>query len=117
MFVDFPKNDPPGHEQEGQRPAIILGMSDYQYPMFRVVPLTTVYDVNSERERTLAKRFPEVFPVFPKGVGGLERDSIVLSNQSRWLDRSRIIDHYGTLTVAEYAVVVAGLRAANKNSG
>jgi mRNA-degrading endonuclease toxin of MazEF toxin-antitoxin module len=116
VFADFPKHEPQSHEQEGERPAVVIGFSNYHYSMFRLVPFTALFDIKNQRERVLSKNFPEVFPVFSKGVAGLERDSILLPNQARWLSSGRIIDRYGSLDAKQYAVVVAALRAANRGS-
>lgn len=113
VLANFPQHSPPGHEQEGLRPAIIIGWSDAHYPMVRLLPTSTLIDEKTGIKREWSDDFPEIFPVFPKGTGGLERDSILLANQTRWLGRDRIVDHYGSLTVREYAVVANALRFAN----
>jgi mRNA interferase MazF len=116
IFADFPKHEPPGHEQEGERPAVVIGFSsNYCHSMIKVVPFTTLFDLKNQRERTLSKRFPEVCPTFRKGVGGLERDSILLAYQARRLSSSRILDLYGSLDSRHCKIVVAALRAANEN--
>ena len=113
MLVNLPEHFPPGHEQEGLRPAIIIGWSDAHYPMIRILPISSLIDETTGERREWADEFPKIFPVFPKGVGGLERDSILLANQTRCLGRDRIVDYLGTLTLKEYAIAVRAIRCAN----
>jgi mRNA interferase MazF len=43
VLIDLPLHDPKGHEQEGKRPAIVVGIPQglLRYPVVIAVPLTT----------------------------------------------------------------------------
>ena len=45
VFVNLPSQNPKGHEQEGRRPAVIVGvpLKNVRYPVVVVVPLTTQF--------------------------------------------------------------------------
>jgi len=47
VFVNLPSHNPKGHEQEGKRPAVVVGvpLGDVRYPVVVVVPLTTQFGV------------------------------------------------------------------------
>ena len=63
-------------EQQGNRPAIIVGvpLGTIRYPLVVLVPLTT--QVGSWVEVN-----PKIYPVLSKGVGNLRQRSVVLLDQ------------------------------------
>jgi mRNA interferase MazF len=108
--VDFPKHYPPGHEQQGRRPAIVIGFSDFRFPMVQLVPISSLCNEKIGERKAFADKFSEVFPVLFHRTGGLEKDSVVLSTQMCVLDRKRIVGHYGKLSLKEYSLVTKALR-------
>lgn len=116
VLVDFPEHYPPGHEQQGRRPAIVIGFSDFRFPMVQIVPVSSFCDEDTGERKVFVDKFSEVFPIFPRGTGGLEKDSVVLSTQMCVLDRKRIVGHYGKLSLKEYSVVIKALQAAYSSS-
>ena len=107
VTVAFPKQSPQGREQEGYRPAIIVGVPErLGIPRFRlvvVVPMTT------DKGMPWATNAPALYPRFSEGTVGLPSASITLLDQVRAIDVSRIIKYRGTLTPDQYAVVEDGL--------
>ena len=101
LWADLPRHLPPGHEQIGRRPVVVVGLpggvQPLPYPVLVVVPLT--------RTRV---RGP-LFPVLRAAAGGLPVDSTALVYQLGALDESRIVGQLGTLTTDELAPVRQGL--------
>jgi mRNA interferase MazF len=107
LKVQFPAARPPGHEQVGNRPAVVVGIPDRlgvpRFPGLVVVPFTT-------NEGDYAADSPALYPVFQAGTGGLTADSVALTDQVRAVSVSRIFSRLGTLTPEQYAPVRAALR-------
>jgi len=109
VFVaHFPEHDPNGREQEGLRPAVVVGLPTNagrpRFPVLLLAPVTTF------RGQDWATAAPGLYPVLPAGAGGLTADSIVLIDQTRALDAARVIRFLGLLRPEEYGPVSAGLR-------
>ena len=90
VFVNLPSHNPKGHEQEGRRPAVIVGipLEDVRYPILVVVPLTTQFHI--DRDNLTAKFWLQsvrlsqniVFPA--KELRKLQ--SMVIENQTQLLE-------------------------------
>lgn len=79
-----------GAELQKTRPALILQNNTSN----QFSPVTIVAGISSQFERVL---YPtEVAIIAPEG--GLERDSVVLLNQIRSIDRQRLVKKLGNLT-------------------
>lgn len=104
----FPQQDPQGREQEGYRPAIVVGLPNQlgvlRFPLIIVIPMTT------DRGQAWALASPDLYPPFAAGVGGLRSPSIALLDQVRALDVHRIIEYRGSLTPEQYAPILSGLQ-------
>ncbi len=78
----FPAQDPQGREQEGYRPAVVVGLPELldrpRFELVFVVPLTT--------DRPGSWSRSALYPRLGAGTGGLSKDSIVLLEQTRALD-------------------------------
>lgn len=102
LWVELPRRLPPGHEQIGHRPVVVVGLPQevqaLPYPVLIVVPLT--------RTRF---RGP-LFPVLPAGAGNLPAESTALVCQILALDIGRVQGRIGTLSEAEYLPLEEGLR-------
>ncbi len=107
LLVALPTQEPRGHEQEGLRPAVVVGLPERvgtpRYPFSLVVPMTT-------QRGTWVERSPELYPVLEAGSGGLTRTSIVLLDQVRSLDLDRIRGYLGSLEGEKLAPISAGVR-------
>lgn len=94
LLVELPRHRPPGHEQQGLRPAIVVGLPDKlgvpRYPTILVVPLTTQIE-------SWATRSPDLYPQLSAGTAGLARQSVVLLDHLRAVDLSRIRGFIGRL--------------------
>lgn len=109
VFVaNFPEHDPNGREQEGLRPAVLVGLpTNAGRPRFPVLLLAPVTTFRGQDWETSA---PGLYPVLPAGAGGLPADSIVLTDQTRALDTARVTRVLGMLRPEEFNPVGAGLR-------
>jgi mRNA interferase MazF len=91
-LAEFPEHDPKGHEREGLRPALVLGVpSKPRFPVLLAAPMTT------DHAQPWAKAAPGIYIRLPKGVGGLPADSLLLLDQTRSLDAARVRRLLGTL--------------------
>lgn len=92
------------HEQQGVRPAIVVGTpsGETRYLLVVIAPLTTKMGQWVEQN-------PALYPRLPANTGGLTKASIVLLDQVRAIDAQRIIKYIGSLTSKEYAPVAVGL--------
>ena len=106
LIISLPTHAPHGHEQEGKRPAIVVGILERagtpRYPAVLVAPLTT-------QEGSWARNAPLLYPRLQAGAGGLPRPSLVLLDQLRSLDAQRVSGYLGSLTHAEFEPIRAGI--------
>jgi mRNA interferase MazF len=106
LEVDFPEHRPPGSEQEGTRPALVVGLPRRlgipRYPVLLVAPLT------SDRGQAWAGAAPALYPRLSEG--GLPAPSLLLLDQVRSLDLSRVVKRIGKLSNDEYAPIAASIR-------
>lgn len=97
----FPEHRPPGHEQSGLRPAIVVALPEQlgtpRYPVALLVPLTT--DLN----QPWAARSAALYHRLPQGAGGLPRASVALLDQVRSVDLRRVVGYVGSLRPAAFA--------------
>jgi mRNA interferase MazF len=96
VIASFPDHQPPGREQQGSRPAIVVGfpakVQPPRYPVVLVVPIT------SDKGQLWATKSPRLYPKLKAGTGNLPNDSIILLDQIRALDESRLGRYLGKLT-------------------
>jgi mRNA interferase MazF len=104
----FPSQNPSGREQEGYRPAIVVGLPSrlgkLRFPLVFVVPMTT------NRGQEWADINPNLYVRFSAGVANLKSPSIALLDQVRAIDVSRIVAYRGSLTSQEYAAIAESLQ-------
>ena len=108
VFVaHFPEHDPAGREQEGPRPCVLVGLpSNLGRPRFPVLLLAPVTTFKAQPWVSVA---PDLYPVLTAGAAGLSADSVVLTDQTRALDASRLTRFLGNLTAQQYAPIWAAL--------
>lgn len=102
--VDFGFRSPPGHEQTGLRPALVIGIpSDIEeprFPVFVVVPMT------SFQNQEWAVKAPALYHKLNAGEGGLQRDSLALLDQIQVLDATRILNYIGELDKTKLSPII-----------
>jgi len=105
VFVNLPSHSPKGHEQEGRRPAIIVGvpLGDVRYPVVVVVPLTTQFGGWVNRNSSL-------YPIIQAGAAGLPQKSVALCDQIRAVDIQRVIGYLGSLSFEQYLPIIDGVK-------
>lgn len=108
VTVRLPLQNPQGREQEGYRPAIVVGfpirLGVPRFQLIIVIPITT------DRGQAWAIASPDLYPRFPAGIAGLRSASITLLDQVRAIDVNRIVEYRGSLTVDQYAPILSGLQ-------
>ena len=96
-----------GSEQTGRRPVVIISNDGFNLtPNWRsiiVVPLSTS---TSQALRT------QTAILIPQGEGGLLQNSVALCHQVTTLDRSKLSQRLGELTVIKMSQIERGLKAA-----
>ncbi|MEL6137739.1 MAG: type II toxin-antitoxin system PemK/MazF family toxin [Cyanobacteria bacterium J06626_23] len=104
VLVALPDQRPTMHEQQGVRPAVIVGnpSGETRYMLVILAPLTT-------QMGEWVARNPAIYPVLKAGTGNLTKDSVVLLDQIRAIDIQRIIKYLGSLSTTEYAPIAAGI--------
>ncbi len=112
IAVDLPMHIPAGHEQEGRKPAIVVGVppQPLRYGVLTIVPMTA-------QTGRWADLNPLVYPRLPRGIAGLSLESVALLDQIRCIDSRRLFDYLGTLDRAHFGLVRACLREILSNSG
>ncbi|PZO44242.1 MAG: type II toxin-antitoxin system PemK/MazF family toxin [Pseudanabaena frigida] len=108
VTAKFPSQNPSGREQEGYRPAIVVGipsrLGKLRFPLVFVVPMTT------DRGQEWANINPNLYVRFSAGVANLKSPSIALLDQVRAIDISRIVAYRGSLTPQEYEAIAESLQ-------
>jgi mRNA interferase MazF len=108
VTVQFPSQVPRGREQEGFRPAIVVGLPSrlgrLRFPLIVVVPMTT------DRGQDWVRNSPNLYIQFSAGVAGLKSPSIALLDQVRAIDVSRVVAYRGSLTSQQYGAITEAFR-------
>ncbi len=100
----FPTHDPRGREQEGYRPAVVVGLPERTgTPRFGVLLLAPM---TSDKGQDWAEQAPARYPA---GTAGLRSDSICLLDQVRALSVERVHRYHGSLNNEEYQPIREGL--------
>jgi len=108
VTAKFPSQNPSGREQEGYRPAIVVGipsrLGKLRFPLVFVVPMTT------DRGQEWADINPNLYVRFSSGIANLKSPSIALLDQVRAIDISRIVAYRGSLTPQQYDAIAKALQ-------
>ncbi len=96
--VLLPKHSPSGHEQEGRRPALVVGtftqVGAMRFPMVMIAPMTT-------QIASWTTQNPSLYPRISSGTAGLTEESVILLDQIRAVSLSRMLSFLGTLDAAQ----------------
>ena len=107
VIASFPTQNPQGREQEGIRPALIIGIPQKlgipRFPLIIVVPMT------SDRAQSWAVTSPTLYPKLASGEAGLPQNSIILLDQIRAIDSNRIFP-FGELSSDRYRSILHSLQ-------
>ena len=93
-------NDTEGHEQRGERPAIVLAIH-YNANVCMVIPLTS-------NQGTI--RFPFSYGIARSATNGLPQDSVVLIYQMRCLTSSRLMRRIGVVEPIHIRAIITLLK-------
>jgi mRNA interferase MazF len=114
VTVKFPSQVPRGREQEGFRPAIVVGLPSrlgkLRFPLIFVVPMTT------DRGQDWVRNSPNLYVRFAAGVAGLKSPSIALLDQVRAVDVSRVVAYRGSLSSQQYGEIAEAFRQIIKSA-
>jgi len=106
LLARLPQLVPPGTEQSGIRPVVVVALPDAlgvpRYPMIVVAPMTT-------QLREWVTVSPALYPVLEAGVGGLTRQSAVMLDHLRGIDAERVVRPLGQLSDDAYRPIRTGL--------
>ena len=83
-----------GSEQGKTRPVLVIS----EDPINQILPVVNVLPITS---RKVGRKVYPNEVLIPKGVGGLTKESIVLSYQIRTLDKKRLIKKVGRIDSVE----------------
>ena len=104
----FPVHIPGGREQQGYRPAVVVGIPERlgvpRFEVLVVVPMTT------DRGQQWSERSPALYPRLEKGTANLRSPSICLLDQVRSIGAERVRGYRGTLDDKQYHPIHDGLR-------
>jgi len=91
-----------GSEQSGRRPVLVIQRTALSaaVPTVVIIPFTT----------TLRRRGEPSSAFVPAGEGGLRQDSVALCNQIRVLDKSRLLQRWGSLPSTRLSRIEDALR-------
>lgn len=108
VIARFPTQNPQGREQEGVRPALVVGipqrLGNPRFPLLLVAPMT------SDRSQTWAINSPDLYPALAAGEAGLPQNSIILLDQVRAIDLNRIVRYLGSLSSEQYQPILNSLQ-------
>ncbi len=101
VWAELPVRSPPGQEQHGRRPVIVVGVPQlHQELPHRVIVVVPVTRTNS--------RGP-LCPAIGAGAGGLPAESTALVHQVAALDERRVVGRLGRLTRPDFEPVKEAL--------
>ena len=104
----FPEHVPGGREQQGYRPAVVVGIPERlglpRFEVLIVVPMT------ADRGQRWSERSPALYPRLEKNAANLRSPSICLLDQIRSIGAERVRGYRGTLDAEQYRPIHDGLR-------
>ncbi len=104
----FPIHVPGGREQQGYRPAVVVGIPERlgipRFEVLIVVPMTT------DRGQEWSDRSSALYPRLAKGTANLRSSSLCLLDQVRAIGAERVRGYRGTLDAEQYGPIYEGLR-------
>jgi mRNA interferase MazF len=105
LLARLPIHVPPGHEQEGVRPVVVVGelgrVATPRFGMVFVAPVTS---------RLGTWTGSALYPVLQQGTEGLARDSAVMLDHARGVDATRVLRRSGRLSKEDYAPIQTALK-------
>ena len=108
VIARFPTQNPQGREQEGIRPALIIGVPQKlgipRFPLIIVAPMT------SDRNQSWAVISPTLYPKLAANEAGLPQNSIILLDQLRAIDLNRIVRYLGSFSSDRYRPIFNNLQ-------
>jgi mRNA interferase MazF len=108
ISVLFPEHVPGGREQQGYRPAVVVGILERlglpRFEVLIVVPMT------ADRGQRWSERSPALYPRLEKNAANLRSPSICLLDQIRSIGAERVRGYRGTLDAEQYRPIHDGLR-------
>ena len=103
LWVALPLRRPPGHEQVGMRPCLVLAdpaaVQPVRFPVLVVAPLTS---------RVVGEG--PLYVRLPAGTGGLPAASTVLLDQVSAIDAGRVRGYIGRIEGEPFRAIISGLR-------
>src|SRR5215210_6288513 len=111
----FPEHVPGRHEQQGYRPAVVVGIPErlgrLRFEVLIVVPMT------ADRGQRWSERSLALYPRLEKNTANLRSPSICLLDQIRSIGAERVRGYRGTLDAEQYRPIHDGLREMMSHDG
>jgi mRNA interferase MazF len=111
----FPEHVSGGREQQGYRPAVVVGIPERlglpRFEVLIVVPMT------ADQDQQWAERSPTLYPRLEKNTAKLRSPSICLLDQVRAIGAERVRGYRGTLGAEQYRPIHDGLREMMSHDG
>ena len=114
LIASLPERYPQGHEQEGKRPVVVVGLPErlgvQRFPIISIIPFTDLIDGKTHTIKTWVSAAPDLYPVFSKGTASLRKDCVALLDQLQAIDCTRVQSYCGRLTPVEYEPILKGIQ-------
>ena len=114
LIASLPERNPQGHEQEGKRPVVVVGLPGrlgiQRFPIISIIPFTDLIDGRTKKAKAWVNDAPDLYPTFSKGTAGLTKDCVALLDQLQAIDCNRIQLYCGRLTPVEYEPILKGIQ-------
>lgn len=106
LLAQIARNLPPGTEQQGTRPVVVVAaparLGPQRFDVVIIVPLT-------KATGAWAANNPTLYPRLAPGQGGLPLASTALIDHVQALDAKRVLKRYGTLSDKAFSPLRIGL--------
>lgn len=103
-LASLPQRVPPGHEQHGLRPVVVIARPNgSRFPMVVAVPLTS-------QRGPWQEAAPHLYLVIAAGSGGLTLDSVALLDHVQGIDERRLQRRMGAIPAEDFQPIREGLR-------
>jgi mRNA interferase MazF len=107
LLAQIPENVPPGNEQQGTRPVVVVATPSHLGPQrfaaLVIVPMT-------KTTGSWAESNPTLYPRLEAGQGGLPSSSTAMIDHVQAIDATRVLKQYGTLEDETFNLIKTGLQ-------
>jgi mRNA interferase MazF len=106
LLAQIAQNLPPGSEQQGTRPVVVVAapaqLGPQRFDVLVIVPLTRATGAWADNN-------PALYPRLTAGQGGLPLSSTAMIDHVQAIDAARVLKRYGTLEGEAFTAIRTGL--------